>query len=421
MAAGFFRKSALEKLSTPEKLDQLIKVTGPKAWIALLTVSLALTTGIGWAVFGKVKTKLNAIGVVLGGQVHEVVSTSQGQLVTLKVAIGDKVKEGDVIANIQQPELIQHIEDAKAVLSDRRLEMGKLLSYGSQGSQLESELINQNRLSIQGEIESEKKKMSFLNNQLESENNLLSKGLIVKSQVANTKQQIDASQNTIERLKSQMVETSNRKLNIGFDLQQKTTLQNQRIAEAERNLQFLTEKFDTQSNIKSPYSGEVVEVLTDAGVVVGAGTPLFKLKNQDGDKLSNKLKAVLYIPSQDGKKIKKGMEAFVVPSTVQPQEFGFIKGKVTYISDFPITQQGMMTSVKNDQLAKGLLSSGPLFEVHVEFDKDTNSYSGFKWTSAKGPNIAIKEGTSCTGKITIKQENPATIVVPAFKKFFDLY
>jgi HlyD family secretion protein len=421
MAAGFFRKSALEKLSTPEKLDQLIKVTGPKAWIALFTVSLALSTGIGWAVFGKVKTKLNAIGVVLGGEVHEVVSTSNGQLVDLKVAIGDRVKEGDIIAAIQQPELAQQIEDAKAVLADRKLEMGKLMSYGSQGSKLEGELINQNRVSIQGEIESEKKKLLFLNNQLESENNLLTKGLIVKSQVANTKQQIDASLNTIERLKSQMVETSNRKLNIGFDLQQKTTLQNQRIAEAERNLQFITERFETQTYIRSSYSGEVVEVLTDAGVVVGAGTPLFKLKDQHGNQQSNKLKAVLYIPSQDGKKIKKGMEAFVVPSTVQPQEFGFIKGKVTYISDFPITQQGMMTSVKNDQLAKGLLSSGPLFEVHVEFEKDTNSYSGFRWTSAKGPNIAIKEGTSCTGKITIKQENPATIVVPAFKKFFDLY
>lgn len=420
MAAGFFRKSALEKLSTPEKLDQLIKVTGPKAWIALFTVFLALSTGIGWAVVGRVKTKLNAVGVVLGGEVHEVVATSQGQLVKLSVSIGTNVKEGDIIAEIQQPELIQQIESAKAVLSDRKLEMGKLMSYGSQGTQLESEIINQNRISIQGEIESEKKKLSFLSNQLESENNLLEKGLIVKSQVANTKQQIDASKNTIERLKSQMAETSSRKLNIGFDLQQKITLQNQRIAEAERNLQFVSERYDIQSNIRSSYDGEVVEVLTDAGVMVAAGTPLFKVKNKHEKKIT-KLKGVLYIPSQDGKKIKKGMEAFVVPSTVQPQEYGFIKAKVTYISDFPITQQGMMTSVKNDQLAKGLLASGPLFEVHVEFEKDTASYSGFKWTSAKGPDILIKEGTSCTGKITIKQEAPATIVVPAFKKFFDLY
>ncbi|WP_343665348.1 NHLP bacteriocin system secretion protein [Chryseobacterium mucoviscidosis] len=420
MSAGFFRKSALEKLSTPEKLDQLIKVTGSKSWIALFTVFIALGTGICWAVFGTVKTKLDAIGVVLGGEVHEVVATSQGQLVKLHVSIGDKIKKGDVIATIQQPELYQQIEDAKAVLSDRKYEMDKLMAYGNQGNKLEGELIGQNRVSIQGEIEAEKKKLAFLYTQLESENNLLSKGLIIKSQVAGTKQQIDASKNTIERLKAQMVETSSQQHNLGFDLQQKITLQNQRIAEAQRSLQFLTERYETQNSIKSSYDGEVVEVLTDAGGVVGTGTPLFKLKNKGVEKLS-KLQGILYISSKDGKKIKKGMEALVVPSTVQPQEYGFIKGKVTYISDFPITQQGMMNSVKNDQLAKGLLASGPLFEVHVEFEKDANSFSGFRWTSAKGPNIAIKEGTSCNGKITINQEPPATIVVPAFKKFFDLY
>lgn len=420
MSAGFFRKSALEKLSTPEKLDQLIKVTGPKAWIALTTVAVALFVGLLWAFMGTVKTNLDVIGVVLGGEVHEVVATSQGQLVELKVSIGDKVMKGDIIATIQQPDLFKQIEDAKAILSDRKFEMGKLSSYGNQGTQLQGELITQTRVSIKGEIEAEKKRSAFLNNQLESENVLLSKGLITKSQVANTKQQIEASKNAIERLKGQIVETSNQQNNLGFDMQQKVTLQNQRIAEAERNLNFLTEKHDNQRNIRSPYDGEVVEVLTDAGIMVGLGAPLFKLKNRNETKQAQ-LRGVLYVPSKDGKKIKKGMQALVVPSTVQPQEYGFIKGKVTYVSDFPITQQGMMTSVKNDQLAKGLLAAGPLFEVHVDFEKDLKSYSGFKWTSAKGPDVLIKEGTSCMGKITIKKESPVTIVVPAFKKFFDLY
>ena len=325
----------------------------------------------------------------------------------------------DIIATLHQPELSQQIEDAKAILTDRNFEMGKIVSYGGQGSQLQNEFISQTRKSILGEIDSERKKLSFLYNQLESENTLLGKGLIIKSQVANTKQQIEASKNTIERLKGQMAETSSQQNNVNFDLQQKLTLQNQRIAEAKRNLEFLNERFDTQKNIRSPYDGEVVEVLTERGVVVGTGTPLFKLKNQKDD--TKKITSVLYIPSKDGKKIKKGMEALVSPSTVQPQEFGFIKGKVAYISDFPITQQGMLNSVKNDQLAKGLLAMGPLFEVHVDFEKDLSSYSGFRWTSAKGPDVKIKEGTSCMGKITIYEERPVTIVVPAFKNFFDLY
>jgi NHLM bacteriocin system secretion protein len=420
MSAPFFRKSALEKLSTPEKLDQLIKVTGTKAWIALITIIVVIFTALLWSFMGTVKTKLDVIGVVLGGDVHEVVATAQGQLVELKVAIGNKVKKGDIIATIRQPELFQQIEDAKAVLSDRKFEMEKLTSYGNQGTQLQGKIISQTRVSIKGEIESENKKIVFLNNQLESENVLLDKSLITKSQVANTKQQIEVSKNAIERLKGQIVETSNQQNDLGFDMQQKVILQSQRIAEAERNLQFLTERYDNQRNIKSPYNGEVVEVLTDAGIVVSVGSPLFKLKNTIKTKQSQ-LRGILYIPSKDGKKIKKGMEALIVPSTVQPQEYGFIKGKVTYVSDFPITQQGMLTSVKNDQLTKQLLVGGPLFEVYVDFEKDATSYSGYKWTSAKGPDIFLKEGTSCLGKITIKQEPPVTLVVPAFKKFFDLY
>jgi NHLM bacteriocin system secretion protein len=420
MSAPFFRKSALEKLSTPEKLDQLIKVTGTKAWIALTTIAVAILTALIWSFIGTVKTKLDVVGVVLGGDVHEVVATAPGQLVELKVGIGKKVRKGDVIATIKQPELFQQIEEAKVVLSDRKFEIEKLMSYGNQGTQLQSEIISQSRVSINGEIESEKKKIIFLNNQLEAENVLLEKSLITKSQVATTKQQIEAAKNTIERLKGQIVEISNQQNNLGFDIQQKVTLQKQRIGEAERNLQFLNEKYDTQRNIKSPYDGEVVEVLTDAGIVVSIGSPLFKLKNTINTAQSQ-LKGILYIPSKDGKKIKKGMEALIVPSTVQPEEYGFIKGKVTYVSDFPITQQGMLTSVKNDQLTKQLLVGGPLFEVYVDFEKDPLSYSGFKWTSAKGPDIFLKEGTSCLGKITIKREPPVTLVVPAFKKFFDLY
>lgn len=420
MSAPFFRKSALEKLSTPEKLDQLIKVTGTKAWIALTTIIVAIFTALIWSFIGTVKTKLDVVGVVLGGDVHEVVATAQGQLVELKVAIGNKVKKGDIIATIRQPELFQQIEEAKVVLSDRKFEMEKLTSYGNQGAQLQRKMINQSRVSITGEIESEKKNIAFLNNQLESENRLLEKSLITKSQVAGTKQQIEAAKNSIERLKEQIVETSKQQNDLGFDIQQKITLQNQRIAEAQRNLQFLSEKYDTQRNIKSPYSGEVVEVLTDAGIVVSAGSPLFKLKNTIKTAQSQ-LKGILYIPSKDGKKIKKGMEALVVPSTVQPEEYGFIKGKVTYVSDFPITERGMLTSVKNDQLAKQLLVGGPLFEVYVDFEKDPVAYSGYKWTSAKGPDIFLKEGTSCLGKITVKREPPVALVVPAFKKFFDLY
>lgn len=419
MPPTFFRKAALEKLSTPEKLDQMIKVTGPKSWIALTTVALILITAIVWSIVGNVKTKLNVVGFLLGGEVHEVVSTSQGQLINLNVKIGDQVKQGDVIATIEQPQLSQQIEEAEALLKERKYELEQLQSFGSQDSRLQGDFISQQRSSLQLQISTQKSTMEFLKNQLETENELRERGLITTSQLVNTQQQIEGARNQIESLKAQMAQTSSQKLNLDFDSEQKESLLKQRIAQTERNIEQLKDRFAIESNITTPYDGEVVEVLTDAGIIVGQGTPLFKLKNHNGN--TDNLRGVLYIPSQDGKKIKVGMEALVAPSTVQPQDYGFMKAKVTYVSDFPITQQGMMTSVKNDQLVQGLIGMGAPFEVHVEFERDPSAYSGFRWTSAQGPDILINEGTSCMGKVTVKSEAPIAIVVPAFKKFFDLY
>lgn len=419
MAAGFFRKSALEKLSTPEKLDQLIQITSPRAWLVLLTIGLVLGSAITWGFAGRVKTKINAAGVLLGGEVYDVVSTSQGQLLDLKVEIGDLIEEGDIIAEIEQPEIFQQIEEAKASLRERQYELTQLLNFGSQDTRLQEELIAQQRSSIKQQIQSGEKNLTFLQQQLSVEKGLLEKGLITRTQVVSTEQQIEATENQIESLKANLVQTSSQELNVDFDLKQRTTLLSQRIAQEERRLDQLEERYDSRSRIKSPHSGQVVEVLTDAGVMVNPGTQLFKIKNQlvvDG-----KIRGILYVPAQDGKKIEVGMEALVVPSTVQPQEYGYMKGTVSYVSEFPVTQQGMMTSMKNDQLVRGLLALGAPFEVYVDFEKDPNSYSGFRWTSAQGPEVTINAGTSCAGKITVKQDAPIAMVIPAMKDFFELY
>ena len=420
-APSFFRKSALEKLSTPEKLDQLIKITSPRAWIALLTIAIAIGTAVSWGIAGRVKTKINTMGILLGGEVYDIVSTSQGQLVALNVEIGDMVKEGDVIATVNQPEMLQQVEAAEAALIERRYELQELIAFGSKDTQIQDELIQQQRLSIKQEIQSNQKNITFLTQQLEIDKGLLEKGLITKPQVVRSEQQLESAQNQIEKLRAQLVQMSSQELNTGFNLQQKVTIVKQRIAQEERRLEQLKEQYQIKTKIKSPHSGEVVEVLTNSGVIVGPGTPLFKVKDETAIASTGKIRGILYVPSQDGKKIKVGMEALVVPATVKAQEYGYMKATVTYVSEFPITQQGMMTTMKNDQLVQGLLRMGAPYEVYVEFEPNSESYSGYEWTSAKGPDIMINAGTSCNGKITIKEQPPITMVVPAFKKFFDLY
>ncbi|SDZ00351.1 hypothetical protein SAMN04488069_1321, partial [Hymenobacter psychrophilus] len=48
----------------------------------------------------------------------------------LHASISDKIEKGTIIATVQQPELLQKIEDAKAIIAEQKLEMNKLVSYG---------------------------------------------------------------------------------------------------------------------------------------------------------------------------------------------------------------------------------------------------------------------------------------------------
>ena len=50
---GIFRQKSIDKVSSPEKLDDYIKVTTPSVWITLAAILILLIGTIVWGFFGK--------------------------------------------------------------------------------------------------------------------------------------------------------------------------------------------------------------------------------------------------------------------------------------------------------------------------------------------------------------------------------
>ena len=50
--SSIFRKEALERLSSPEQLDQLMKIVTPRSWLPLVTLGGLLGMGLLWSFFG---------------------------------------------------------------------------------------------------------------------------------------------------------------------------------------------------------------------------------------------------------------------------------------------------------------------------------------------------------------------------------
>lgn len=52
---SIFRKKSLEQISTPEQLDDYIKVTKPSVWVVLIATIILIAGVLVWAVFGKIE------------------------------------------------------------------------------------------------------------------------------------------------------------------------------------------------------------------------------------------------------------------------------------------------------------------------------------------------------------------------------
>ena len=55
--SSIFREKSLERVSSPEQLDDYIRVTTPSVWLVLLALVILLAGILAWSVFGTVTAK----------------------------------------------------------------------------------------------------------------------------------------------------------------------------------------------------------------------------------------------------------------------------------------------------------------------------------------------------------------------------
>ena len=238
--------------------------------------------------------------------------------------------------------------------------------------------------------------------------------MITKQQLLNTEEQLDSTKLQIRAKKSELHQIKLKELQ--FKSRQKKELANidNKIEETKRVLQRLQEDLNESSKILSSYTGRILEISVDEGTLVNRGTKLMSMDLM-GKEIKN-LEAVLYFSPREGKSIRLGMLAQISPATVKQEKYGYLKGLVTYVSEFPSTFQGMMRVLQNEGLVKALSGGGAPIEVRADLIPDPSTPSGYKWSSSKGPPIKIQTGTVCGATITVSQQRPMNLVIPLFKK-----
>jgi len=366
VAEGLFRKAALDKVSSPEQLDLMMRVTSPVGWLALLTVAIMLVAVGVWSVVGSIADLVDGRGTLFRGErLHDVKATMSGVIVTLNVSPGSQVTAGQPIASLKRERAAAEQRDADAVTIEKNRAMAARL----------------------------RGQLGTLQRQWSLQKQLVDQGIKAPKDLLAIEQQMDAIRGQID----------------SFDAE---TGQLQAQAQA-------------TTTITSTESGRVVEVIKTAGDRVREDEPLVRIEPRGGEVqgqfCGGNVHAIIFVPASSAGKVRKGQFARVSPSDVKKEEYGFIFGRVEWISSYPASTADMTEKLKNDLLVRDFMGGGPVFEARVCLEADPNNkVNPFKWSSSQGPPKATDAGTTCSASMVVDERKPYSYVIPAVRRTIGL-
>ena len=407
-----FRKVALERLSSPEQLDQLMQVTSPRRWLALGAVGLLLAGVVFWSVFGSIPTTAQGQGILIRqGGVSDLVATAEGPVEEILVAVGDVVESGQVVARLEQDELARQIREARARLAELETERRDLGRYAVEQRRLGERNLEQERANLERSIETLRQETRLLEERLASERELLADGLVTKQTLLATERELNDVRDALAAQHLSLEALDLDRLEREQQIDQLVEGKEAQVRDQAAELRELEARLEEESVLRSPQAGRVLELAVDRGDLVVSGQSVLSLEI-----VSEELIAVLFVPADLGKKVEVGMGARVSPSIVQREEYGFILGEVVQVAEFPSTSRGMMRLLSNQELVESLMADGPPIQVEVALAQDPETPSGYRWSSSRGPDLRITSGTLAGGDIVIERERPIQLLVPGLRR-----
>jgi HlyD family secretion protein len=412
-ARRIFREGAIDRLSSPDQLDQLVGVTRPVDWLGAAVIALALVMLLAWSLFGRVQTRAGGDGILVGdgGRVVEAVAGAGGRLGAVEVAVGDQVGQGQVIARLLQADIDARQRAGLAALAQRQREYADLVAAQAHESQAEDA---GDRARTAGFAQAEaaaNERAGVLAREIKTTEGLVKQGLATEPDLEQTRADLAAA-----RLRA--IDAHNAALALGADRLDRQTRRardrlsaQDRVDDAGRELGQASEAQGREGRVTSPIAGRVTEIKVSSGAYLPAGAPVATIESPQ-----SRLQVVIYLSPALGKDARPGQTARIEPGSVRRDEYGAILGRVISVSPYPATPEGMAAVLHNTELVTRFSRAGAPYAAVVQLQPDARTPSGYRWSSGRGPDQKISSGTLAHAEVVTRERRPIELLLPLLRR-----
>ena len=372
---SLFRKNALDALSSPEKLDQPLRLLRPGHWLLMLSLTGLCLTVATWSVFGRLPVRISGKGVLIHSNSLTVVqSETAGRILELKHVIGDCVKRGQLMARIDP--------------------VNQELTRQEAQQQLEQLILQDRQEDVLGQIRIRQQKAAIARIE-----HLVQSGAISLDQLDQRQKELSSLVDSLEARDGQ---------------------RDQQIVQLQARIQARNEEINRIAQIRAPIDGCVIDRNVHRGEVLQPGTTLFTL---DARSSAAMLESLAFFPAGDGKRLSQGQRVRISPVSTKQQRHGGIEGRVISIRPLPVSNEALIKRLGLESLldAVTMQAKGPLIEVKTSLKRDPSTISGFDWGGGPGPAIQITAGTPTEVRVLVEERRPISYVIPILRDLTGVY
>lgn len=413
-----FRQAALDRLSSPEQLDQLMQVTTPKSWVALGACCVLVLIAVAWSIWGTIRINVEGRGILIKhGGVFVATAFGDGRVTDILVSEGERVTNGQLLARLSVPDLWLKIQQAQVTQRNLTNEFKMLQAFTNEEAVAEeTDRKEQTRTyglmlsNYQAQLKASEGRLSAMTATGTIDAFPIAALLEVTNTYFSAQQGLAQTRIQLEQLLLNQLQATERR-------RQQMREKQLQLLQGAQALESLSALYQLDTEIRSPLSGTgtLLEITVKSNQLVNAHMPIMSLQPDP-----EKLEAWLFLPPGEGKRVGKGMEVHLALASAKKEDFGTMVGKVGSVSPLPATPQLMLRVLENPTLVTSFSQEGAPIYVVVNLVTDTNNATGYCWTSRKGPPMQITSGTLCEGTITLTNRSLITIVLPLIKNIAGL-